>query len=161
MAKKTEQVTKLSMKTMECQPSLEVLAKLEKVAGDKAKNYLALADVFGIAKKYKPGESDNGPFIAFLGQFKGINLATGNEYTSGKFFGPKMIEESLWGVMGEGEISDVQFAFRIGCKYDASAATKYVYVAESLIKPAENDALAMLQRSASLALEDKSGGAKK
>lgn len=143
MAVKTEAVTKLTMKTMEAQPTLDLLAKLEKKGG---KEIHPLVRVFGICKRFKPGESDNGPYIRFVGQFKGINLDTKKEYVSGAFLAPKMIEEALWGVMKDQELNDVQFAFEIGCKFEATAATKYVYTAQSLIKPAENDPVALLER---------------
>ena len=38
----------------------------------------------------------------------------------------------------------VQFAFRIGVVKDSTSATGYVYVAEALIEPEENDPLALL-----------------
>lgn len=153
---KMEVVRKLSIKTMGATPSLDDLAKLEKVADNKEKNYLAIAHVFGIAKKFRPGETDKGPFIRFLGQFKGINVRTKTEYTAGAAFFPKPIEEGLFGAMDPEAPNDVQFAFEIGVKYDASAATKYEYICRPLIKPAENDALSLLQKSALAALEDKS-----
>lgn len=139
-----ESVTKLTMKTMNAQPSMEELAKLEKKTG--AENYLALARVVGIAKKFRPGEVDGKPYVRFAGQFKGTNLRDKSEYTSGAAIFPKMIEEQLWAVMGGEEVNDVQFAFEIGCKFDASAATKYVYTARALTKPAENDPLVLLER---------------
>lgn len=151
---KVETVRKISMKTMEAQPSMEDLAKMEKLTGEK--NYLAVAQVFGIAKKFRPGESDNGPFVRFLGQFKGVNVRSKTEYLAGAAFFPKPIEEALFGAMDPEAPNDVQFAFEIGVKFAAEAATKYEYVCRSLIKPAENDALALLQRSALAALEDKS-----
>lgn len=146
----TESVTKLTMKTMEAQPSMEDLAKLEKKTG--AENYLALCRIFGIAKKFKPGSSEHGPFVKFLGQFKGTNLRTKAEYVSGAMLMPKMIEEGLFAVMDAEGVNDIQFAFEIGCKFDKSAATKYVYTAKALTKAAENDPLALLEKQVLQAL---------
>jgi len=150
---KIEQLTRLTMKGMEAQPSMDDLAKLEKAAKGTV---LQLVEVFGIANKFKPGEKDGKQFIKFLGQFKGTNLRTKNVYQSGAAFFPRMIEEGLWGVMGGDGPANVQFAFRIGVKFDASAATKYVYTAESLTPPGESDPLALLEKTVQARLADKS-----
>jgi hypothetical protein len=145
---KLEQVRKITLGTCGAQPNMELLAKLEKSGGSAP-----LLDVYGIASKFKPGQSDKGPFIRFFGSFRAIRHGDKAAFSSTQFIAPKMVEESLWSVMGsggpDGELSNVQFAFRIGCKFDKKAATKYVYSAESLMPVAENDPLVMLQQQLS------------
>jgi hypothetical protein len=121
---------------------MELLAKLEKKGQGARADIL---DVIGIATKYKPGSSDKGEYIRFIGQFKAKNLESGDEFISGAAIFPKMIEESLWGVMGGADVQNVQLAYRIGVKFEKDAATKYVYVATPLLKPSENDPLKLLE----------------
>ncbi len=143
--KVAEQLRKITVATCGATPSMELLAKLEKKGqGARAE----LMDVFGIVTKYKPGSGDKGEYVRFIGQFKARNLETGDEFTAPAAIFPKMIEESLWGVLkpdGEGT-NDVHMAFRIGVKFDKEAAVKYVYVATPLLKPSESDPLALLEK---------------
>lgn len=145
--KAAEQLRKITIATCNATPNMELIAKLEKIHAKTGDGRQDVLDVFGIAKKFKPGASDKGEFIRFIGQFKGVNLATGEVFISAAAIFPKMIEDALWGVMNADGVSDVQFAYRLGVKYDPKAATKYVYVAVPLTKPAENDALALLEKS--------------
>lgn len=139
-SKAPEQLRKITIATCLAAPSMELLARLEKKGQGSRADVL---DVIGIATKFKPGTSDKGEYVKFIGQFQAKNLETGDEFISGAAIFPKMIEESLWGVMGQ-EVTNVRFGYRIGVKYDRDAATKYVYVATPLTKPAENDALKLL-----------------
>jgi hypothetical protein len=150
--KAIEQLRKITIKNCGATPTMEQLATLEKKGG---KATLDILDVFGIATKFKPGQTDVGEYVRFLGAFKASNLVTGDVFTSAVAIFPKVIEEPLWAAMGDEEVNNVQFAYRIGVRFDASAATKYVYTATPLTKPAENDPLAAFERSVTLALEDK------
>jgi hypothetical protein len=143
--KVAEQLRKITVATCGAQPDMELLAKLEK-KGQGAR--ADLLDVFGIVMKWKPGSSDKGEYIRFVGMFKAKNLITGDEYTAPAAIFPKMIEESLWAVLKPAEegANDVQMAFRIGVKFDKDAATKYTYVATALLKPSESDPLALLEK---------------
>ena len=152
MAAKTvvEQLRKITIKNCGATPTLEQLAALEKKGGKAA---LDILDVFGIAAKFKPGQTDVGEYVRFLGQFKATNLVTKDVYTSAVAIFPKVIEEPLWAAMSGEDVNNVQFAYRIGVKFDASAATKYVYTAIPLTKPSENDPLTAFERSVTLALD--------
>jgi len=155
MAKdKTEQLRKITIGACGAQPDMDTLATLEK-GKTKETQRIDVLDVFGIVSRFKPGQSDKGDYIRFIGQFKATNLRTKEVYTSGACIMPKMIEESLWGVLGEG-VNNVQFGFRIGVKFDKDAATKYTYDAVSLLPVAENDPVALLERQVKLAIADKS-----
>lgn len=138
---KIETLKKITLGTCEAKPDMEMLAKLEKNGGSQP-----LLDVYGIATKFKPGASQYGEYVAFLGSFRAVRHSDRAAFQSGKIILPKMIEEQLWGVMGP-DVSNVQFAFRIGCKFDKKAATKYVFTAESLTPPAENDPLSVFEKS--------------
>ena len=141
MAKAAEAIRKITLGTCNAQPTAESIAKMEKTGRD-----LPLMDVFGIARRFKPGVSTLGEYVKFIGQFKAVNLASREEFTAPVVILPKFLEEQLYAVMGaQAEASDVRFGYRISAKHDKKAATKYVYKAASLMKPEENDALAMLE----------------
>lgn len=106
-----------------------------------------LCAIYGLARKHKPDQSDYGSFIRFYGRFRGVNLKTGEVSEAGQLIAPGMLQDQLFGAMGGegGEVTEVQFAVKIGVKYDKTAATQYVYTMESLQPIAENDPLALLE----------------
>ncbi len=130
-------VTKITVKNVCGTPDIEAILK--------AKNkQIELMDVFGLARKAVPGTSDYGDYIKFRGAFKAVNLETGEAVQSGSLILPSVGQEALAGAFGE-ETGEVQFAFRISVKYDATAATKYTYVIVPLMNPSENDPLVLLE----------------
>lgn len=132
--KEVERVRKITLGVIKVQPDIEVLLAAE---GKR----MECADIYGIAKKAKPGQSDFGPYVAFLGSFRAVRLSDGQVFESSKIILPQFLEEDLFACFGEGLEGDVEFAFRITAKYDKESATKYVYDAKPLIKPAENTQL--------------------
>lgn len=140
---KIEQLKKITIGACEAQPDMDLLAKLEKNGGNQP-----LLDVYGVATKFKPGQSNFGDYISFIGNFRAIRHADKQAFASGKIILPKMLEEGLWAAMGP-EVNNVQFAFRIGVKFNKKLATKYEYTAESLTPLAENDPVVMLEKQLS------------
>lgn len=111
---------------------------------------LDLMDVFGITKSFLVVEGKEGfePSIKLKGEFKAVNLETGEVFRAGVCYLPKMASELIAGVLkGEGVSGDVQFGFRVSARYDESSATQYVYDVESLMEVAENDPLELLTKS--------------
>lgn len=142
MADKIEMLKKLTVKACNAVPTMQQLAKLEKDGG-----FLPLLQIYGIAAKYKPDQSDKGPYVRFYGQFRGANLITKQVYESSVVLLPGIIENGLFAAMGPQDAPrETQFAFTVGVKFDAKAATKYVYAAESMLPPSENDPIALLER---------------
>lgn len=105
---------------------------------------LWLTEVIGVATAARPGSvaGTGQSYVRFLGSFQGTNLATGQIFQSGAAILPGAIPDMLFGALQMGNA--VQFGFRIGVVYDEAAATKYVYVSESMTKQAPTDPLAML-----------------
>ena len=136
---------KLTVKSVGCKPDFEALL----AAPDKR---MKLCRFYGIARKAKPDNSDFGDFVRFTGSFRGVNLADGEIYEAGALILPGVAQDLLAGALDNEEVSDVQFAFEIGLKYDATVVTKYTYTVESLIKAAENDPLQMLEKQMLLQL---------
>lgn len=103
-----------------------------------------LCEIIGIATAARPGSvaGTDQNYVRFLGSFQGTNLLTGQIFRSGAAILPAAIPDMLYGALQLGDA--VQFGFRIGVMYDESAATKYVYVTESLTRAPANDPLALL-----------------
>lgn len=147
-----EMLKKITLKGCGVQPSAEMVAKLEKAYDkDKKSAKIDVLDVFGIARKAKPGTTSFGDYLRFAGQFKAVNLQTKEQFQSGAIILPRFLEEQLFSVMGADAVNDVQFAFRISIAYDADTrnARHYQYTAQPLLKPSENDPLSMLEKTVS------------
>jgi hypothetical protein len=136
-AKEVERLRKITLGTIGVQPDIEAL-----MAAPQKR--LDLADIYGVATKAKPSNSDYGPFVAFLGSFRAVRLADKQVFESSKIILPKFIEEELYGAFGDGMTGNVEFAFRISAKFDKDAGTKYVYDMKSLVPVKENAQLAGL-----------------
>lgn len=108
---------------------------------------IPLMSLIGIARRYKVVPTDKGESIKFLGSFKAVNLATGEETVSGACFLPGAIPDLIFGALGDSADREVEFAFRISAHFDSSAITKYVYDVESLIPVSEADPLKQLERA--------------
>lgn len=135
---------------------------LEMVMKDKGDSH-KLMRVVGIASGLQTGEGDNGPWTGLKGQFRATNLLTGEEFSSGKCFLPNVAQDMVVGAIMADGASAVEFAFDISVQFEESAATSYIYSAESLIQPKENDPLSMLLHGVqfSLKLEDKTDAVEK
>ena len=131
-------ITKITVKNVCGSPDLEEIIK----APGKA---IELMDVFGLARKVVPGESQYGPYVKFSGTFKAINLQTGETVRSGACILPGTAQELLAGAFSD-DTTEVKFGFKIGVKADkASKGTGYAFTVEPLTDPGENDPLTMLE----------------
>ena len=128
-----------------------------KVFGDKkaiaefiGKGEKAVMRVIGIAHKAIPGDGDMGPYVSFKGNFKAVNLLTGEEFRSGTCFLPDVAADIIEGAVMGSENGSVEFAFDIIATYDNSSAVGYCYNADPLIKADENDPVAALEKAAGI-----------
>lgn len=144
---KAEPLRKITVKTVCGGKDADVkAAMLEKVMKDKTKVH-SIMRVWGVATRLKPGASDLGPYVKFNGQFRALNIETGEVFRSAAMLLPKFLEEELAGAMGAGESAKAsEFALEIGVKYDKTAATSYVYTADSLVQMAESDQMKQLEQ---------------
>ena len=113
-----------------------------------------IADVVGIGRGVKTGMSNFGDWTAIMGNFVARPLVGenfGKQYRTGQLFLPDVANNLVIPVI-EGNKGDVQFAFKIGITQDDDAAPGYIYTAEYLMEPEENDPLEMLIKSAMPAL---------
>lgn len=128
---------------------------LEKV-GDELKPIspapvLPLYRVIGFVHNGKPGSSEYGEYIKFLGQFRATNLfgdTAGVQTDAPAMFLPGFLAESLWGVLSApGRSGPVQIALEFGVVYAEEASTKYKFIVRDVLPPSESDPLALLESS--------------
>jgi len=135
---------KITLKEVGAQPSNEDKAAM---LLDSTKE-ITLARIYGVAGAFKPGNSDHGPFVKFMGQFKAVNMRTGEIFIGTTLILPRFLEEQLHGHLSAGTVG-VEFAFEVSAKGDQpgakKSATGYTYTAKPLIGFAENSALAALE----------------
>lgn len=115
---------------------------------------LPLANIIGQATGFEVGGTDFGEYVKFRGQFRGTNLETGEQTDAPAVILPAHLGNVLRSAL-EGKTDDVRsvdFAFGISARYDASAATKYIYDCRSLMAPAASDPLAALEGQVKQAL---------
>lgn len=134
---------KITVKTCEAKPDIEALLAYKKEHGENA--VMPVLAIYGIASDYKAGQTDAGAFVKFFGQFKAVR-PDGKQYISGACILPGAASDLVYGALkGLNDTGTVEFAFRIGVKWDKDAATKYVYVVEQLVNPKEADPLTALE----------------
>lgn len=95
---------------------------------DKNGDIVAVARVYGRARHAKSELSNYGPYVLFKGGFEAVNLLNTKSFKSGLLILQGPTEGILEGAVGlAGENGEVPFVMEIGVKYDASAASKYVF----------------------------------
>lgn len=109
---------------------------------------MKLMRVFGIANGIATGVSEYGPWVAFKGTFEAMSYFTGKISHSGRCLLPDVASEVLEGVVltAEGR-AGVEFGFEIILKFDDKSATGYIFEAEPILAPAQNDPLMQLKRT--------------
>ena len=138
-------VKKITTRVVCGKPSIEKLIEHNKVHGKEA--VMPLFNVIGMASDSVAGLTDTGPYVRLLGQFKAVNVESGEEFRSGAAILPGSANDMVYGALkglGEGG-GAVEFAFRIGVQRDESTPTGYVYVVEQVYQQGQHDSLAALE----------------
>lgn len=137
--KKVKLIPKLSIKSV----FGNVRAVMPEKNGDTSG---PLVRIVGVAGAVKSGESNFGEWLAFLGQFRAINLKTNEEYSSGKLFLPGTASDMLLGAV-QSSNGGVEFAYDIGIQRDDESSVGYTYVVNPLLQASENDPCERLFRA--------------
>lgn len=115
---------------------------------------IPLCRIYGVAGAFKPGmgstpDGAQKPYVKFLGQFRAINLKTGEVFNSATLILPAFMEEQLHGALSSGSAQSAEFAFEISAQGDQPGkkklATGYTYIAKPLLQMGESSALAALE----------------
>ena len=137
---KIEQLRRLTVKTVFGAVDIEEVLK-------KADKRMDCMSIYGIVRRFKPDSSEiGGEFVRFYGQLRAVNLKTGEVFEGGQCILPGIAQDALYGALSGADTAEVQFACKIGVKYDPKAVTKYVYTVESLLPPQESSPLAQLEK---------------
>jgi len=98
--------------------------------------------VFGIASSAVPDSTKYGEFFRIYGQFKAINVETGEEFASMQVILPGALEKMIAGQLTQGA-TGLQFGFEVGVKADETSQIGYSFTASSLL--AAGNALSALE----------------
>lgn len=148
---------KITLKEIGAQPTKEERAAM---LLDHTK-IIPLARIYGVAGSFKPGmgqtpDGTQKPYVKFLGQFRAVNLKTGEVFNSATLILPQFIEEQLHGILASGNAQSAEFGFEIAAQGDQPGkkpnATGYTYQAKSLLAMGENSVLAALEAKFQAAL---------
>lgn len=101
-----------------------------------------LMRVYGQATNFKTGSSTYGAWVKFIGNFKAVNLETGETYLSGAIFLPQTVSEMLFSVLKDG--GNTEFAFDIGV-IGTATLVGYEFTVKPLIKANLSNPLKMLE----------------
>lgn len=126
-----EQLRKLTIKTA----GFDIAAVKAAVAEGKGK--AALLNIAGIVNSAKPGQTDKGEFLKLFGEFRAVNLQTGEQFTSGQAILPNFIADQFAGVLAQA--GTVEFALQIGAKEDKASVTGYQFTVSSLVESKASD----------------------
>lgn len=125
-------VSKLSVK--------KICGKVKKPEGK-----VMLMQVFGIATGTKSDESNFGPWTALLGQFRAVNLETGEVFQSGVCFLPNTGLNLITPLLKKDGVDGLEFALNIGV-IPAENTVGYEYYVEPVIEAKDNDPLEILSK---------------
>lgn len=105
-----------------------------------------LVRVVGSVSRLAHGTSNFGgeesPWVKFLGQFKAVNLLTGEEFRAFTCLLPSIASEPLEAAVAEAD-APVEFAFDLGVRW-SDTPIGYEYVCNPLIEPDTADPLEQL-----------------
>ena len=107
-----------------------------------------LLKVVGITTEARPGQTDKGEFIKFGGQFRAVNLQTGELFESATAIFPNFIADSLAAALAQSQ--EVEFGILIGAKANATSVTGYEYTVRPLVEAKVSDKLGALIAAAGL-----------
>jgi hypothetical protein len=130
-------------------PSIVTKISVAKVCGKlkKPSEKTYIMQVFGIANGIKEGTSTYGEYQGLVGQFRAINIHTGDMFQGGECYLPNIALNLVLGALNDVNKS-VEFAFNIGI-YPAENAFGYEYCCDPLMAASESDPLELMQKKIS------------
>jgi hypothetical protein len=106
---------------------------------------VSLLRIAGIAQEGQPGQTDKGEYLKLKGEFRAVNMVTGEMFEAATAILPSFITDRIAAAIKAGP---VEFALEIGVKSDPSSVTGYQYTAQPLVDAKPSDRLAgLLQAS--------------
>ena len=146
-------VNKISFKSVCGNPELQPLEMTDENGQKKTvlrgveKLYMRLV---GVVRKYETVTSQYGDSVAFAGEFRAVNLLTGEVYNGGKLFLPNVAESFVYNAFLNQEMVEgfngLELAFDLGIK-PSNTAMGYEYTVKPLIEQTATDRLAAMLNS--------------
>jgi hypothetical protein len=135
-----EIVKKLTLRTMNL--GKVVLRKAVPEEGDNK----SVAKIVGRTTLAQPVQGDNGESLRLIGDFTGLNLLTGEIFSSTVCFIPNFVAEPLANALKESDA--VEFAIEITAKFSEKSAVGYEFGVKPLLETKPTNAMqALLERS--------------
>lgn len=107
-----------------------------------------LLKIAGFTTEARPGQTDKGEYVKFIGTFRAVNLQTGEAYESATAIFPSFIAETLAAALAQSQ--EVEFGLLIGAKANATSVTGYEYTVRPLIEAKVSDKMGALIAAAGL-----------
>jgi hypothetical protein len=136
-----ELLRKLTIKTA----GFDVTAVKAALADNKTADLLK---VVGITTEARPGQTEKGEFIKFGGQFRAVNLQTGELFEASTAIFPNFIADSLAAALSQSQ--EVEFGILVGAEANATSVTGYEYTVRPLVEAKVSDKLGALIAAAGL-----------
>lgn len=135
-----ELVKKLTLRTMNLGKA--VIRKAVPEEGSVS----SLAKIVGRTTAAQPVQSEQGESIRLIGDFTGINLLTGEVFSSTVCFIPNFVAQPLANALNESD--SVEFALEITAKFSEKSAVGYEFGVKPLLETKPTNAMeALLERS--------------
>lgn len=115
------------------------------VIAKAADGVLNIMRVMGSAIGIKDGVSDYGEWTSLVGQFRAVNLQTGETYDSANLFLPDVAGELIIAQL-KGGATAVDFAFDISAVLDETSQIGYTYRATPLVAAEEESPITRLEK---------------
>lgn len=107
--------------------------------------------IYGVATGTKTGSSTFGDWLAFIGDFEGVHMESGEVNRSPVCFLPEPAQGMLEAALLKNE-NGVEFSFIIGVKPNKTSTTGYEYTVKPVVASKQNDALEKLRTATVQAL---------
>lgn len=112
------------------------------IAQVKEGEKVVLARIVGIASGYKTGQTDKGEYVKLLGEFRAVNLQTGESFQSPQAIIPSFIAENFLPALQAS--GTVEFAVQVDAKAKATAVAGYEFTMTPLVESKASDRMTEL-----------------
>lgn len=107
-----------------------------------------LLRIAGITHQVQRGQTDKGEYLKLIGEFRAVNVVTGEHFEAGICLLPNFISDRIAGALQVSE--QVEFALSIGAKSNPTSVTGYEYTCTPLVDAAPSERLHSLLEAAGM-----------
>lgn len=128
-----------------------VVGDIKKMVKDGTiKSGQAIYRAMGIADSFRSGETNYGPWTAFLGDFEYTNMLTGEVFRGSQAFFDATFTEALMNKMRAADGQAIEFALECSVDISDDYPTGFAYVARPILDGAHNRLEGLRNRLAAL-----------